>query len=95
MTRHQQREFYQTRAWRRAARACRERAGWLCERCKAEGLTAAAAVAHHKTPLDKGGAKFGPLIALCRTCHESEHDRAPSEQQKEWNEYIDKLRKRI
>ena len=92
MTRFEQRKFYQTTAWRRASRACRERAGWLCERCKAAGYTVGAAVAHHKTPLDAGGAKFGPLEALCRICHEETHGRAPNEQQRAWSNYISHLR---
>ena len=82
-------------AWRRAAWACRERAGWLCERCAAQGLTVGAVLAHHKTPLNEGGAKFGPLEALCRIHHESEHNRGPSEQQREWGKYIAELRRTI
>ena len=55
----------------------------------------AAALAHHKTPLDEGGAKFGALEALCRFCHESEHNRGPSEEQREWSMYIAELRRTI
>ena len=54
-----------------------------------------AEVAHHRTALDEGGAKFGALEALCRTCHESEHNRGPSEQQREWSTYIAELRRTI
>ena len=95
MNRIEQKKFYQTPAWRRASRACRAAAGWLCVRCKAKGFTVAAALAHHKTPLDAGGAKFGPLEALCRICHESEHGRAPNEEQRAWSKYLSHLRETI
>ena len=67
MNRAQQRAFYQGRDWRRASYACRERAGWLCEICKAEGFTKAAQLAHHVKPVLKGGAKLDEenLQALC------------------------------
>ena len=55
----------------------------------------AATLAHHKTPLNDGGAKFEGLEALCRICHEAEHDRAPNEQQREWGKYLAKLRRTI
>ena len=94
MNRNEQRQFYQTPAWRKASKRYR----WehpLCERCKAKGFTVAAALAHHKTPLDAGGAKFGPLEALCRICHEEAHNRAPNEQQRAWNAYLSHLRETI
>ena len=93
--RAEQRAFYATRKWRRASRACRYRAGWLCERCKAAGFTMPAEVAHHRTPLDAGGAKFEGLEALCRLCHESEHNRGPNEEQRAWGKYIAELRRTI
>ena len=63
---------------------------------RAEGYTVAAAVAHHKTPIDKGGPKFGPLESLCHTHHsEAHHDRGPNEQQREWNQYIAELRHKL
>ena len=97
MTRIEQRKFYQTPAWRRASRACRERAGWLCERCKAEGFTEAAALAHHRIALDAGGAKLADsnLESLCRRHHEAQHDRGPTEEQRAWSKYLSHLRKTI
>ena len=97
MTRFEQRTFYQTPAWRRASRACRARAGWLCERCEAEGFTEAARVAHHRIPLDAGGAKLAEsnLEALCKICHSEAHNRGPSEEQRAWSKYLSHLRKTI
>ena len=54
-----------------------------------------AEVAHHRTPLDAGGAKFEGLEALCRLCHESEHNRGPNEEQRAWGKYIAELRRTI
>ena len=70
------------------------RAG-LCERCKAEGFTEAAAVAHHRIPLDAGGPKFEGLQALCRRHHEALHNRGPSEEQRAWSKYLSHLRETI
>ena len=95
MTRNEQRKFYQTPAWRRASRACRARVNFLCERCAKNGFTVAARVAHHRTPLDAGGAKFGPLEALCQICHESEHGRGPSQEQRAWSTYLAELRRKV
>ena len=92
MNRIEQRKFYASPQWRRASRACRERAGWLCERCAAEGFTEAARVAHHRIPLDEGGPKFEGLEALCRRHHEGLHDRGPSDEQRAWKEYISQQR---
>ena len=75
--------------------ACRERSGFLFERCRRDGFTVGAQVAHHRTPLDAGGAKFEGLEALCRICHESSHNRGPSKQQQEWSVYIAELRRKI
>ena len=46
----------QVRAWRRASRLVVLAAGWLCVRCRAKGFTVAAALAHHRKPLEAGGA---------------------------------------
>ena len=94
MTRWQAKQFYQTPAWRKASFRYR----WdnpLCERCKAEGFTEAARVAHHVKPLAEGGAKFGPLEALCRRHHEEIHHRAPNAEQRAWSHYLTELRKTI
>ena len=67
MNRAQQAKFYQSREWRRVSFFIRERAGWLCEICKAEGFTKAAALTHHVKPVSEGGAKLDKsnLQALC------------------------------
>ena len=63
----QRRKFYSSREWRRASYAARERAGFLCQRCKAEGFTKAAQLVHHVKPVSEGGAKLDEknLQALC------------------------------
>ena len=52
-------------------------------------------MAHHKVPLAAGGPKLseGNLEALCRLCHESEHNRGPNEEQRAWGKYIAELRR--
>ena len=92
MNRSLTRQFYQSRPWRGASLACRERAGWLCGRCKAEGFTVAAALAHHRVAVTKGGAKLDPanLEALCFDCHEKEHGRA-NEEKRAWGRYLQEL----
>ena len=94
MTHAQQRKFYQSREWRRASYACRERAGWLCERCKPR--TVAAQLAHHINPVTEGGAKLDPenLEACCFPCHESLHGRA-SEARRDWTRYLQELMETI
>ena len=90
MNRSQQRAFYQGREWRRISYAIRERAGFLCERCKPR--TVAAALTHHIKPVTAGGAKLDPanLEALCFDCHEQEHGRA-NEQKRAWGRYLQEL----
>ena len=94
MNRAQQARFYQGREWRRASYACRERAGWLCERCKP--LTVAAALAHHIKPVSEGGDKLDPanLEALCFDCHETIHGRVHPER-REWTVFLQELRDTI
>ena len=97
MNRREQRQFYQSSQWRRASKACRARAGWLCERCKSEGYTVAAVLAHHRTALDQKGEPLAEsnLEALCRRHHEEVHDRAPTEARRAWSTYLSHLRKTI
>ena len=92
MTRAEQRRFYQSREWRRASYACRERARWLCGRCASEGFTKAAELAHHIKPVKDGGEKLAEenLEAICFTHHELEHGRA-NEQKRAWGRYLQEL----
>jgi hypothetical protein len=60
-------------AWKRRARACKERAGWECEHCGASVREAGWLEAHHKN----GYAHLyherpEDLEALCPECHEEE-----------------------
>lgn len=63
--------FYHTAAWQKF-RAIILRRG-VCERCGIKIAT----VAHHKIPIDEGGAKlaFDNMLAVCRDCHERIHGR--------------------
>ena len=97
MNRATAREFYQSPTWRRAARACRARAGWLCVRCKAEGYTVAAALAHHRIPLDQNGPPLAEtnLEAICHRHHQEAHGCEPNEEQRAWGKYVAELRRTI
>ena len=90
MTRIEQQRFYQGTRWRRMARAAKRRDNWLCVRCGREGFTVAAQVVHHKRAINDGGEKLqlDNTESLCRQHHESHHHRGPSEEQKEWTEYL-------
>ena len=88
LTRLEQRQFYQTPAWKIASRKCRAAAGFLCVRCKAEGFTVAAQVRTTGYRLMLAGLSLEGLEAICRECHEGAHGRAPSKQQQEWKKYL-------
>lgn len=55
------------RALDRWARAVKHRAGWRCENCGRAGKVEA----HHRTPLDRGGAALDLAngACLCAPCH--------------------------
>lgn len=51
---------------------------YLCQNCKAKGVIRQAREAHHIKPIETHWDKRFDLdngIALCRTCHNDEHDR--------------------
>lgn len=61
--------------WRELADACKQRAGYKCQRCGKSFLHNKLALhAHHIVPLSKGGRNvLANLIALCEDCHGKEH----------------------
>ena len=67
-----------------------ERAGWLCERCRKEGLTVPARIVHHKHHLRGGGLKLSQsnLEALCAKCHNNEHDNVRPPDKKQWDDLL-------
>ena len=94
-SRREQQVFYNSLPWRNLSRACRSRAGWLCENCKPR--REAAVLAHHIVPITSGGAplEISNTRALCFQCHERAHNRAPNEQQRAWAIYLRELRNTI
>jgi len=74
--------FYHTKRWARCRDAFLKSKGMLCERCLAKGLYVPATVVHHRVRLDPQtvnnpaiALNWDNLEALCRPCHEKEHDR--------------------
>lgn len=80
--------FYNSRYWRRLARAVIAEQNNECQRCKSFGRVGRAAIAHHFKPLrerpdlaysryyiDEQGNKQRQLVALCFACHEEIHGR--------------------
>lgn len=76
--------FYQSIAWKKAARAYRSKMHHLCERCHKLGT-----YVHHKTYLTPANIN-NPQIALstdnfellCFDCHEAEHKRKKPNQER-------------
>ena len=95
MKRIETQRFYNSRPWRNLSRACRARAGWLCENCKPR--TVAAVLAHHIKPITEGGAplEISNTRALCFDCHSEIHNRAPNAEQRAWSIYLRELRNTI
>lgn len=80
--------FYNSRYWRRLARAVIKEQNNECQRCKLQGRYAPARIVHHvmhlkdrpdlaysRYYLDKQGNKHRQLLALCFACHEAAHGR--------------------
>lgn len=76
-------KVYNSKRWK-LLRAAYIQAHPLCEICLQEGRTTAAEHVHHVTPFRKGKTALereqlafdgGNLQALCRECHEKEHDK--------------------
>lgn len=74
--------FYKTKRWAHCREGFLKSKGGLCERCLAKGIYKAAEVVHHKIRLTPTlcadpaiALNWDNLEALCRECHEKEHDR--------------------
>ena len=72
--------FYTSTAWKACRRAYRDKAGGLCEKCKARGEITAGEIVHHKIHLNADNLNdpdvalnFDNLELLCRACHAEEH----------------------
>jgi len=73
-------EFYKSVRWQKTREAYLKSVGYLCERCKQNGIIKTAEIVHHKTYLTPSNIKdgnialsFDNLEALCRDCHNAEH----------------------
>lgn len=78
------------RIWEAFRRDIFERDGWRCRRCGKAGRLEC----HHIVRLEDGGAPLDPenALALCRSCHISEHHRPPeTPERREWRALIDAL----
>ena len=62
--------FLESEFWRRLSWECREKAGFVCQRCKKE----AQCQAHHTLYREHWfDTKLEDLECICRECHEEEH----------------------
>lgn len=72
--------FYKSKAWQKCRAEFLKSKGGLCERCLKQGIMKPATVVHHITPITDERdpsitLNWNNLEALCRECHEREHDR--------------------
>lgn len=72
--------FYGSQAWKDCRKAYKKSVGGLCERCLKKGLYNPAVIVHHKTYITQDNLSdprialdWNNLEALCRDCHEAEH----------------------
>ena len=74
-TKRERKEIYLTKRWAALRDAAFDRDAGLCQDCKRQGLTVAAALVHHVIPLRSGGNhwELSNLRSLCRDCHSKEH----------------------
>ena len=90
-TKQERREVYHTPRWRALRERALQKAGFLCETCRAEGLIVAARLVHHKKAIREGGEPFADenLVALCNECHIKAHDvaRVPDA----WDSWVEGL----
>lgn len=75
--------FYGSRIWKDTRAAYKKSVGGLCERCLKKGLYKPAVIVHHKCYIGpdnindpKVTLSWENLEALCRDCHEAEHDKS-------------------
>jgi hypothetical protein len=68
--------LYTNRRWKRRARL-EKAANPICKRCELAGIIVPAEVSHHTQDHQGNALKFfaGPVLSLCRRCHELEHGR--------------------
>lgn len=74
------REFYNSKAWFKCAKAYKKYRRGLCEDCLAKGLYKPGVIVHHieqLTPVNISDPKialgFDNLRLVCRECHAAEH----------------------
>ena len=72
------------------ARAAKARDNFLCVACRREGRTVAAEVVHHLKAINDGGEmlQLENLESSCREHHERIHGRGPSQERKDWINYL-------
>ena len=82
MAREFAREFYNSTAWMKCARAYKKYRRGLCENCLAKGIYTPGVIVHHVVHLDpinisdpKIALSFDNLRLVCRDCHAAEHAR--------------------
>lgn len=71
-------EFYNSKQWERVRERILRRDGYQCQRCKRYGRLRGAAHVHHINPYETHpelALEGWNLIALCRECHNAQHDR--------------------
>lgn len=79
-----------TRTWERLRRETFDRDGWRCRQCGKAG----ALEAHHVISLDEWPEQpwtIVGLLTLCRDCHIRHHQRARSEQDAAWGDFLEEL----
>lgn len=70
--------FYNSAEWKALRQAKFDLADGLCEMCKKEGVVRAGKEVHHIIPIEDDWSKrldFDNLIALCKDCHNEQHNR--------------------
>lgn len=84
-------QFYASKAWRTTRTAYMHHVHWSCERC-----TAPAALVHHRiylTPANinnyEVSLSWNNLEAVCRVCHENEHEEIRGRNRSIMNEMVE------
>ena len=96
-TPRERKEVYLTKRWA----ALRDRAlEWdfgLCQDCKRQGLTVAAALVHHVVSLREGGNpwELKNLRSLCLDCHNKEHGEYFFAGREDWFRLLDVILKEV
>ena len=84
--------LYTSPEWERCRAGYLKLVGCLCERCKAQGRITPAKIVHHKiylTPSNINDPRitldYRNLEALCKQCHEEEHNFCGRKQQRRYS----------